>query len=169
LKGTDRDARLGDWLRRHRGLLVKVTRSFARTPQDRDDLLQEIAFQVWESIPRYTAEVAESTWLYRVAFYTAINWSRKETTRRARTEEYCAEVPAAVVDAPDAGDPRLEWLYRRIAKLEPIDRSLTLLLLEGHSYREMSITLGLSESNVGVRINRIKKKLSRQLEQERAT
>ena len=77
---TDPERTLNDWLGRHRGLLMKVARSFASTAHDRDDLLQEIAFQVWKSIPGYRSEIAETTWLYRVAFYTAINWSRKEAT-----------------------------------------------------------------------------------------
>lgn len=160
----EREEKLNDWLSRHKGLLIKVTRSFAQSTHDQDDLLQEIAFQLWKSIPGYKPNIAESTWLYRVAFYTAINWSRKETTREKRMREF-----RALPDLNDetSMDPRVEWLYDRIAELEPIDRSLTLLLLDGCSYREMSQTLGISESNVGVRITRIKKRLTKQLAREK--
>ena len=57
-------------------------------------------------------------------------------------------------------DPRLDWLYNQIAQLNEIDRSLTLLLLDGYSYKEMAEIIGISESNVGVKINRIKKSLT---------
>lgn len=156
------ETKLNDWLNRHSGLLVKVARSFTRSPDDRDDLLQEIAFQIWKSIPRYKAGIAETTWIYRVAFYTAIDWSRKEKSRANRFLEFSVQQTLNQETQP-AADPRVEWLYERIAEFEPIDRSLTLLVLEGCSYREMSITLGISESNVGVRINRIKKMLASQL------
>ncbi len=63
-------------------------------------------------------------------------------------------------------DPRLEWIYARIAELGEVDRSLALLMLDGFSYREMSQILGLGESNVGVRINRIKAALAAQLAKE---
>ncbi|MFT6055352.1 MAG: RNA polymerase sigma-70 factor (ECF subfamily) [Roseivirga sp.] len=63
-------------------------------------------------------------------------------------------------------DPRLAWLYEQIAAFNPIDRSLTLLLLDGFSYKEMSKMLGITESNVGVKINRIKKELIRKSDKE---
>jgi RNA polymerase sigma-70 factor, ECF subfamily len=152
------------WLNLHRGLVSKVARSFAAESNDRADLFQEIAFQIWKSIPRYRDEVAESTWIYRVALYTAISWSRKESKRQERSQEMASG--EAVVDQSIV-DPQVEWLYEKIAEFEPIDRSLTLLLLDGFSYREMSDTLGISESNVGVRINRIKKQLANQLQREK--
>lgn len=162
----ERETRLNDWLDRHMGLLIKVARSFSRLRHEQDDLLQEMAFQVWKSIPRYKPSVSETTWLYRVAFYTAIDWSRKEETREKRFLEFSSEKFRSHDDDVKI-DPRLEWLYDRIAEFDPIDRSLTLLVLEGLSYREMSDTLGISESNVGVRISRIKKKLASKLEQEK--
>lgn len=160
------DETLSAWLGRHQGLLLKVSRSFAVDSHDRDDLLQEIAFQVWKSIPAFSKvaaeSIAESTWIYRVAFHTAINWTRKESRRQELHRDSAMEEP--LVDPSD--DSRVEWLYEQIAQLEPIDRSLTLMMLEGFSYRDMSETLGLSESNVGVRLNRIKKHLSETLTRE---
>jgi len=162
MRQQDRENKLNEWLHQHQGLLIKVARSFARSPHDRDDLIQEISLQVWNSIPKYKPEIAESTWLYRVAFYTAINWSRKEKTRARHDKEVATErIP--IMTVPQEADPRIDWLYERIAELDPLDRSLSLLLLDGMSYREMAELLGISESNVGVRISRIKKKLSNQI------
>ncbi len=161
----NRERRLNDWLSRHQGLVIKVARSFARETHDRDDLLQEIAFQLWQSIPGYRSQVAETTWIYRVAFYTAINWSRKEEHRKQRNCQLGEQALGLLSKQVDE-DPRVAWLYERIAELDPVDRSLTLLLLDGFSYREMSETLGISESSVGVRIHRIKKSLTNQLTRE---
>jgi len=155
---------LNDWLSRHRNLLIKVARSFAVSAHDKEDLLQEIAFQIWTSIPNYKPEVAETTWIYRVAFYTAINWSRKEKSRQKRLKEYGIQLLESNSEQVPP-DPRLEWLYQRINELDYTDRALVLLLFDRFSYREMAETLGISESNVGVRINRIKKKLVKQLEE----
>lgn len=162
------DERLIDWLTRHRGLLLKVTRSFARSSHDQGDLFQEIALQVWKSIPAYRPVVKETTWIYRVALYTAISWNRKERRRTESIQELDLERILAdkSADASADTDPRVEWLYDKIAAMEPVDRSLALLLLDGFSYREMAEALGISEGNVGVRINRIKKRLAAQLKRE---
>ncbi len=166
MKHEEQEEKLVDWLSRHKGLLFKVARSFARSSHDQNDLFQEIAVQVWKSIPTYRPVVKETTWLYRVALYTAINWNQKETKRKIRVQQVDPEL--FVADAnPQPGDPRLDWLYEKISEMDLINRSLTLLMLEGCSYAEMSEALGISESNVGVRINRIKKQLTVQLERER--
>lgn len=164
MNSKEQEAILQDWLGRHRGLLIKVARSFVISTHDCEDLLQEIAFQVWKSIPGYQKEIAESTWLYRVALHTAMNWSRNDKKRSQVVREYSQSVSLFQFERED--DPRIDWLYEQIGRMKDIDRSLTLLLLDGFSYREMSVTLGISESNVGVRVTRIKKRLAELLNQE---
>lgn len=151
-----------EWLDRHRGLLFKVVRAHAFTPEDRDDLFQEIAAQVWQSIPNFRFESAVTTWLYRVALHCAMSWARKEKRHHTRRQVLDEQKPA-LLETTATKDPRLEWLYGQIAQLDEIDRALTLLLLDGFSYREMAATLGLSESNVGVKIHRIKNRLTERL------
>ena len=153
------------WLGRHRGLLFKVVRAHAFTPQDRDDLFQEIAAQVWQSIPNFRAESAETTWIYRVALHCAMAWARKERRHRARQRDLDEGKPA-LVETTAGRDRRLDWLYDQIAQLGDIDRALTLLLLDGFSYQEIAATLGLSESNVGVKIHRIKAHLAERSREE---
>jgi len=148
-----------EWLSRHKGLLFKVVHAYRFTSHDRDDLFQEIATQVWNSIPRFRAESAVTTWLYRVALNSALAWSRKEHKYRDRTQSLEDHEPA-LRETSRAKDRRLDWLYEQIAQLDHVDRSLTLLLLDGYSYREMAETLGISESYVGVKINRIKTHLT---------
>lgn len=146
------------WLKEYKLLLFKVVRAYAFTADDQDDLFQDIALQVWRSVPNFRREAAVSTWLYRIALNTAIKWSRKERKHHdgRNTIEHTTHI---LIENADLPDERLEWLYTEISKLNEIDRSLTLLLLDGFSYREMSQMLGISESNVGVKINRIKKLL----------
>lgn len=142
-----------EWLSRHKGLFFKIVRMYARTRMDQDDLFQEIAVQVWHSIPSFLQAASESTWIYRIGINTAIKWVRKEARHEARASPILQVVEAG----PD--DERLTWLYEAIHKLDPVDRSIALLLLDGFSYKEMASMLGITESNVGVKINRIKKQL----------
>ena len=146
---------LEDWLKLHKGLIFKVVRSF--TLADHDDLFQEIIIQVWHSIPRFRNEASVTTWLYRIALNTAIRWTKKEKKHSLTVPiddaEHLLQENRAFIDE------RINWLYGEIYKLDKIDRSVTLLMLEGFSYKEMSAILGISESNVGVKINRIKKQL----------
>jgi len=156
-----------DWLSRHKGVLFKVVHAYAFTSHDREDLFQEIITQVWNSIPRFRGDAAVTTWLYRVALNCALAWSRKERKHRDRTESL--ETNEQVLhETVRIQEPRLAWLYEQIARLDHVDRSLTLLLLDGFSYREMAETLGISENYVGVKINRIKSHLKSLTREEKA-
>ena len=161
MNDTEQKRILDEWLHTHRGLLFKALRAFAFSAHDQDDLFQEIAFQLWQSIPNFKGDSSASTWVYRVALYSAIKWSQKEQRRNAKHEDLDVASHIPRNQASD-DDPRVAWLYQQIGQLAPIDRSLILLQLEGLSYKEMSEALGISESNVGVKINRIKNKMSRQ-------
>ena len=159
---AERERIFDAWIANHSGLLFKVVRAFADTLHDREDLFQQVALQLWQSIPRYTEQVAVTTWIYRVAFYTANGWTRTENRRRGRTN-LLADADAVLNEATKPPDRRLEALFQQLARLNEIDRSISLMLLDGLSYREISGVLGISESNVGVRIHRIKKTLAQSL------
>jgi RNA polymerase sigma-70 factor (ECF subfamily) len=146
------------WLRDHQRLFFKVVRAYAFTPPDQEDLFQEIATQVWRSIPGFRGDAAVTTWIYRVALNAAIAWTQKERRHRAGKQGLDGVEPAILQAAPT--DPRVEWLYEQIRQLNEIDRSLTLLLLDGFSYKEMAAMLGITENYVGVKINRIKAHLT---------
>ncbi len=156
---TEREQRriFEQWLGEHRGIFFKIVRAYAFTPADQDDLFQEISLQVWKSIPDFRGESKASTWIYRVALYAALAWTRRE--KRQPATQPLAAVEYTLTIRAEPIDERLDWLYDQIAGLEPVDRSLCLLLLDGFSYREMAEMVGISESNVGVKIHRIKQKL----------
>ena len=146
-----------DWLSQHKGVIFKIVRAYAFTVMDQDDLFQEIIIQVWHSVPKFRGEASVITWLYRISLNTAIKWTKKE--RKHYPSEALEGVQHVLQESKLQTDERLIWLYEEIFKLDEIDRSLTLLLLDGFSYKEMASILGITESNVGVKINRIKKQL----------
>lgn len=145
------------WLNNHRGILFKIIRAYAFNPNDQDDLFQEISLQLWKSISDFRGESKPSTWMYRVALYTATVWVRKEKKRPPTQPLTDVERTLIVTNHPR--DERSDWLYEQISQLEPIDRSVCLLLLDGFSYKEMAEMLGISESNIGVKVHRIKRHL----------
>jgi RNA polymerase sigma-70 factor (ECF subfamily) len=151
------------WLDEHTGLLVKVVRSFAEGSADQDDLLQEILLQVWLSLPNFRDESKPTTWLYRIALNTALAWNRSEKKRRRGQDSLSiTDAAAPVVTSAEAerNDRVVEQLYAAIRALPPAKRALVVLYLDGFSYREIADVLGISESNVGVSLNRTKKELA---------
>ena len=146
-----------NWLDQHKALIFKLVRAYAFTATDQEDLFQEITIQVWHSIPTFRQEAAVTTWIYRISLNTAIKWVRKE--RKHSQAKTLDNVQHILQEGRIQMDDRLVWLYQEIHQLDEIDRSITLLLLDGFSYKEMADILGITQSNVGVKINRIKKYL----------
>lgn len=151
-----REALFRQWADRHRGILVHVARGFADNA-DRDDLLQDMLLAIWHAIPAFRGDASPSTFIYRVAQNTALTWQRRQR-RHPAGEEFDEAAHAAPPFSPKA--ERTEALYRAIRQLPELDRSLVLLYLDGKPYREMADILGLSESNVGVRLNRLRSRLA---------
>lgn len=147
-------------LNRHQGIYWKVARAFAETHADEQDLAQEIMITVWNAIDSWNGDVAESTFVYRVALNRAITWQRRRATY-ARHLRAFGEHRSASNDL-DTSDTSLQLkeLYAAIRRLPDADRSLVLMHLDKRPYREIGEVLGISESNVGARLTRIRKKLA---------
>ncbi len=143
----------------HQGILHRVCRAFTARDQDREDLLQDILYQLWRAWPTFSGRSKPSTWMYRVAVNTAITQRR----RKERMPEHLSLTDLPV--EPGAADPvlgrsdDLAVLERALRSLSPADRALILLLLEGLSYQEMGGILGISENALGVRLTRAKARL----------
>jgi RNA polymerase sigma-70 factor, ECF subfamily len=153
---TERDRIFDEWLASHKAILFKVVHAYALEHADRQDLFQEVVLQVWHSVEAFRGDSSVPTWLYRVALNTAIAWGRKEDRHRQGKQPFDVVEGLLTTASSDRADPRVEWLYRQIAQLKDVDRSVALLLLDGFSYKEIAAIVGLTESNVGVKINRIK-------------
>ncbi|MCP4639227.1 MAG: sigma-70 family RNA polymerase sigma factor [bacterium] len=162
---SEREATFRRWMKEYGGIVGKVSRVYAPRAVDREDLTQEVLLQLWRSIESYRGTARESTWVYRVALNTAMTWQR-----RARTQLRIGAPPDDLPctrpqpDASASNRERVDWLYEQIAALPKLDRSLVLLYLDGVAYRETAEILGISESNVGVKINRLKKRLATRAE-----
>jgi RNA polymerase sigma-70 factor (ECF subfamily) len=158
------DALYAAWLEEHRGILGKVTRSFAQTPGDAADLWQELLLQLWLSVPSYAGQAKPSTWIYRVCLNTALTWRRGAARRERRMEPSTdlSQVTAEVASPADSAGQRelLEKLYTAIRAMPDFDRALVLLSLDGLPYREIAEVTGLTENHVGVALTRARKRLA---------
>ena len=145
----------------HIAIVWKTAHGFATSKEDRDDLFQEILISLWEALPNFEARAKLSTYVYRIAHRRALNWKRSQRRYDNKLTHYENDFPALSAASPDVADQaRLEWLYRAINTLKPVDRTICLLLLDGLSYREMADIVGLTEENVGIRVHRCKQQLA---------
>jgi len=164
------EALFQSWLKEHGGAVLKVARAYTFTDEDCQDLVQEILLQVWRSLPTFQGRSSAATWVYRVALNTALGWHRNEHRRRARHRPIL-EVEHLSCDGPD-GTQRavrrelVERLYAAIRRLPKAEAALVLLYLDDLSYRQMAEVLGISENNVGVKLNRAKKALGDLMNEE---
>lgn len=152
------------WLGEHGSSVMKVARAYTLTSEDCQDLAQEILLQAWRSLPNFKGQSSAATWFYRVALHIAMNWHRKDKPRRLR-QQPLLEVETAATEGRDSAEQAqqretVEQLYSAIHLLPKADAALVLLYLDELTYREMADVLGISENNVGVKLNRAKKALS---------
>lgn len=151
-------------LREHRGLIAKVASVYAFSREDRLDLEQEISVQLWRAFGSYDERRAKfSTWLYRIALNVAISQARRrrDDGRLEPLEAY--HLGSVAGEEQPEPDERLQALYAFIGELDALNRALILLYLEDRSYGEIAEILGISETNVATKINRIKQKLRGQM------
>ena len=164
MNAHDQEALFRRWLETHLGLILKVVRGCTAAPQDQDDLFQEVLLQLWTSIPAFRGEARETTWIYRVAFNTALAWRRGERRRRVGHETFLKfDVSPQMHPSHAEVLPQqelVEQLYAAIRQLPKVDASLALMHLDGLSYQEMAEVLGISENYLGVKLNRLRKQLA---------
>ena len=149
-------------LARHRGIVFKVVNSYRRRPEDRDDLAQDIAVQLWRAWPSYDPSRSFSTWMYRIALNVALS-----SLRRRGDDEVAFDDTLHAVADDAARDPEHEdqvrALHRFIAAQPPLDRALLLLYLDERPQREIAEILGISETNVSTKIGRLKRRIRDEL------
>jgi RNA polymerase sigma factor (sigma-70 family) len=144
----------------HLGILHKICRTYKKDPDDRDDLFQEIVYNAWKSYPRFEGRSKFSTWLYRVALNTALYQNRKDRFFGKTVDVDALREQIAVEVKEDNTD--LLWLA--INKLDELEKSIVILYLEELPYKEISEITGLTENNIAVKLNRIKVKIRKILE-----
>jgi RNA polymerase sigma-70 factor (ECF subfamily) len=146
-------------LENNKKLIFKIASSYCRDPEDKKDLIQEIVLQLYRAFPKYNNVYSITTWIYRIALNISISFYRKEKTRR-KIEEGYIEVIELADSRPDEKDEQLKMLYDFIELLNPIDKAIIILYMEGRKNMEIAEIMGFSTTNISTRLNRIKSKLS---------
>lgn len=142
----------------HQGLIHKVCIMYENDREVRNDLFQEIVLQLWKSFPTFRGEAKITTWMYRIALNTAISGYRKQT-RHIKTEDL-HEVHFNISEQHGGDDEensrKLRWAIRQLSEIE---RAMIMMALEEVPYDEIAETIGITQNNVRVRMNRIREKL----------
>lgn len=141
----------------HRGLIYKVCHLYGRDRGDQEDLFQEIVLQIWKAFPTFRNESRITTWMYRIALNTAISYFRKE--KRMPGSQTLSSQELQMPDLDTNED--LEILHQAIQHLTQVEKAMIILYLDEKSYQEIADIMGITLSNVGVKINRIKTKLEK--------
>ena len=153
-------------VQQHAGIIYKICNLYA-AEEDREDLKQEIIYQLWKSYPSFRGEASFQTWMYRVALNTAMVGLRAGSMKYTSITEREAEIPEEEGSSGEE-ESRVRELYRHIAKLGDLDKSIIFLYLEKCSYEEIAGIVGISKGNVSVRLVRIREKLRQYFTQKRS-
>jgi RNA polymerase sigma-70 factor (ECF subfamily) len=154
-------------LERQQRALYKVAYIYCRDPEERRDLIQEMAIALWRSRAKFNNQSGIDTWTYRVAVNVAISYRRRESRRIRDTQPL--ELGLNLVDANEVfgGDRHNGRILRELIDgLDELDRALVLLYLEGFDHAEIARLLGTTGSNVGTRLGRIKLRLKTQITED---
>jgi RNA polymerase sigma factor (sigma-70 family) len=148
-------------LEEHKGIVYKIARSYGNGPDERKDLFQEIALNLWKAFPSFKGDSKVSTWIYKVALYTSITSYRRDLKRRNYTESFFIDSHDLFEDEDNAiQSQRLHALYVAIDKLSAVDKGIVLLVLDDLSYIEIAEIIGLKPTAIAMRIKRTKEKLA---------
>jgi RNA polymerase sigma-70 factor (ECF subfamily) len=144
----------------NKGILYKISSSYCRHAGDREDLIQEMIYQLWRSSEKYDNTQKFSTYMYRIALNVAISFYRRNSRSGVQV---ALDADLHIADELDELDERVELLQRWVRSLGELDKALMILYLEERPYREIAEILGVTETNVGTKIGRLKERLKKQL------
>lgn len=145
----------------NQNIIHKVCRIYTDNQEAHNDLFQEITIQLWKAYPKFRGEAKLSTWMYRIGLNTAITLFRK-SKRSIKTQDFDSVLhKIESSDYDDTEEEQLKLMYKAIHQLSDIDKGLIFLYLEDKNYKEISETLGISEVNARVKMNRIKTRLKK--------
>ncbi|MFT4832917.1 MAG: RNA polymerase sigma factor (sigma-70 family) [Psychroserpens sp.] len=146
-------------LENNQNIVHKVCSLYTNDRDSHKDLFQEITIQLWRAYPKFRGESKFSTWMYRVALNTAITLYRK-SKKSIKTQDYESVIFKIKADEYDeTQEQQLKLMYTAVKELGDIDKALVFLYLEDKNYTEIAETLGISEVNARVKMNRVKNKL----------
>jgi RNA polymerase sigma-70 factor (ECF subfamily) len=149
------------------GIVIKIAKAYTNTTHDREDLMNDIVMELWRSFDTFRGQSAVSTWIYRVALNISMNYRRKKKRDSLFTfwgdsrqfEDLCW-----LTEQDDTSETEL--LYRSIEQLDAINKAIILLYLDGKTHEEIALITGISKTNVGTRIGRIKEQIKKIIQQQ---
>jgi len=144
---------------KNQNIIHKVCRIYTNNQEAHNDLFQEITIQLWKAYPKFRGDSKLSTWMYRIGLNTAITLYRK-SKRSVITQDFDSVLHRIQsTDYDNTEEEQLKLMYKAIHQLSDIDKALIFLYLEDKNYKEISETIGISEVNARVKMNRIKTRL----------
>ncbi len=161
-KEQEKKERFYTFLNEHYGIIRKLCRGYSNGKEDFEDNLQEVCFQLWKSIDKFEGKSKSGTWVYRLT----LNVCLYNLNKRKKRLDHPAEIDLITKRVDEYTqlfneDTQVRVLYESITLLKPIDRAIIMLYLEKKEHGEIAEVVGLSVSNIGVKINRIKKQLKK--------
>jgi len=148
------------------GIIIKICKAYTNSQEDFEDYYQEVCLQIWRSKDNFRHQCKWSTWVYRISLNVSLTLLKK-SKRNGKTYFTSDVVPDAMITENKAFEGEsLNQLYVAIRHLSEVDRALILLYLEEKSYQEIADILGTNANNVGVRVNRIKERLKKILDEK---
>jgi RNA polymerase sigma-70 factor (ECF subfamily) len=149
-----------DIIEKNIGIIIKIARVYTKVKQDREDLINDITLELWKSFKGFNGDSKISTWIYRVALNFSMNYKRKkknDSLFQSINDFKKEDTYTWLVEQNDSSD--LEVIYECIDELNEINKAIILLYLDGNSHEEKSEIIGISKTNVGTRISRIKEQI----------
>ncbi len=148
-----------DILEKNIGIIIKISRVYTKIEQDREDLINDITLELWKSFRNFNGNSKISTWIYRVALNTSMNYKRKKKndTLFSSINDFKTETSEWLYEQDNSVES--EILYRCIDELNELNKAIILLCLDGKSHDDISEITGISKTNVGTRIGRIKEQI----------
>ena len=143
------------------GVLYKISRLYTNNKEDQKDLYQDIVYQLWKSFDSFKGNAKRSTWVYRIALNTALLYLKNKKKKGHKTS--LEDIVLIQENYDPVLEERLKILYAHIRELGEVDKGIVFLFLEGKKYKEISDITGMSSSNIGTRMVRIKEKLNKQI------
>jgi RNA polymerase sigma-70 factor (ECF subfamily) len=148
-----------DILEKNIGIILKIARAYSKTAHDKEDLINDITLELWKSFGRFKGDSKISTWIYRIALNTSMNYKRKRENDRLLFFDDLKQMEnlSWLIEQEDSSHS--EILYECIDELNQLNKAIILLYLDGNSHDEISDITGISKTNVGTRIGRIKEQI----------
>ena len=148
-----------DILEKNIGIIIKIARAYSKTFQDKEDLINDITLELWKSFGRFKGDSKISTWIYRIALNTSMNYKRKREKDRLFFLDDLKQIENQSWLIEQLDSSHSEILYQCIDELNQLNKAIILLYLDGNSHDEISEIIGISKTNVGTRISRIKEQI----------